>query len=116
MFKYLWEIDIEYFVDALEEKVCEISLARQQELKALFKLTSIDLKTILDGKKLTLSIVIDVIKREEILNLILLSFATNIDLFSIERGGLFFEMEDAYIKGSESSVFSFDGITLISQI
>lgn len=112
MSQYLWEETVESYFNFPIKK---IPVQRQEYLISLYKEVSKEIKMILDTG-LTFPKIEEIIKREEVLNLILLSFAVDEDIVAYSPHSIFFELEDAYISGIIEPAFPFDSKTLISQI
>lgn len=112
--KYLWEENIDTYLDG---PVKNIPLERQLYLKSLYNKLSEAIKAIL-AEGLTFSKIEEVIKKEEVLNLILLSFMGDEDIVAASPHGIFYELEDAYIstKTTDEKIYPFDSETLISKI
>lgn len=112
MAQYLWEEEINFYLSCPTRNV---SQQRQEYLKILYHQLSKEILSIIDAG-ITFSTIGEVIKREEVLNLILLSFSVGEDILVYSPYSIFVELEDAYISGVIEPTFPFDFKTLISRI
>lgn len=109
MSEYLWEMT----VDGL---TCTLPVERQKQLKIIYQEIANEILTIINEQTFSFAELGEVIQREEVLNLILLSFSLDIDLLGdASLPELEAELKAAYINSVARTYFT-SYKSLIAQI
>jgi uncharacterized protein VirK/YbjX len=112
--KCLWNIDIDEFVNELEQPSI-FSKEYQQDLKNLFKLVTQSVNITLSGDQKNIAIINDILLADKILNLVLFCFTYN---YYLNKEKFFFvfceEGANIYCEGVKFQNYEFEILNLLA--
>jgi hypothetical protein len=112
--KCLWNIDIDEFVNRLEQP-STFSKEYQKDLKNLYRLVTQSVKIKLNGNQKNIAIIDDILLEEKILNLVLFCFTYNYYLSKKNFFSVFCdEGANIYCEGVKFQNYEFERLNLLA--